>query len=55
MGDIQASYKANGLSAHFEVHIEQGPRLEAENLPVGVVTGVQGIILSSYIRHFLHT
>jgi len=29
--------------ASFELHIEQGPILEAENLPVGVVTGVQGI------------
>ena len=28
---------------HFELHIEQGPILEAEGLPVGVVTGVQGI------------
>ncbi|WP_342642511.1 Zn-dependent hydrolase [Rhodoligotrophos ferricapiens] len=29
--------------ASFEVHIEQGPILEREGLPVGVVTGVQGI------------
>ncbi|NOX52141.1 MAG: Zn-dependent hydrolase [Gammaproteobacteria bacterium] len=26
----------------FELHIEQGPILEAENLEIGVVTGVQG-------------
>ena len=31
------------LGFHFEAHIEQGPILEAEKKPVGVVTGVQGI------------
>jgi len=31
------------LGYHFEAHIEQGPILEAERKPVGVVTGVQGI------------
>lgn len=34
---------ARPLAAAFEVHIEQGPILESENLEVGVVTGVQGI------------
>jgi beta-ureidopropionase / N-carbamoyl-L-amino-acid hydrolase len=28
--------------AYVEAHIEQGPRLEAEQLDVGVVTGIQG-------------
>ncbi|MBY7794304.1 allantoate amidohydrolase [Vibrio fluvialis] len=28
--------------AYLEVHIEQGPVLETENLPVGVVTGIAG-------------
>ena len=31
------------LSAHFELHIEQGPVLEAEDKVIGVVTGVQGM------------
>lgn len=31
------------LSAFFEVHIEQGPKLEAGNKDIGVVTGVQAI------------
>ncbi|MGE0563080.1 MAG: M20 family metallo-hydrolase [Pseudolabrys sp.] len=31
------------LSAFFEVHIEQGPYLEAEGKDIGVVTGVQSI------------
>jgi allantoate deiminase len=28
---------------YLEVHIEQGPQLEAENLPVGVVSAINGI------------
>jgi beta-ureidopropionase / N-carbamoyl-L-amino-acid hydrolase len=31
------------LSAFFELHIEQGPLLEAEGKQIGVVTGVQGL------------
>ncbi len=31
------------LAAHFELHIEQGPILEAEGKTIGIVTGVQGI------------
>ena len=31
------------VGTFFEVHIEQGPILEAEGFPIGVVTGVQGI------------
>jgi N-carbamoyl-L-amino-acid hydrolase len=31
------------LAAHFELHIEQGPVLEAAGLEIGVVSGVQGI------------
>ena len=30
------------LAAMFELHIEQGPVLEAEGMPIGAVTGVQG-------------
>jgi N-carbamoyl-L-amino-acid hydrolase len=37
--------KAGGVKfqAMFELHIEQGPILEAENRMIGVVTGVQGM------------
>jgi N-carbamoyl-L-amino-acid hydrolase len=28
--------------AYVEAHIEQGPRLEAEDLDIGIVTGIQG-------------
>ena len=31
------------LSAFFELHIEQGPILEAESVEIGAVTGVQGM------------
>src|SRR5690606_36748490 len=31
------------LSAFFELHIEQGPLLEAEGKDIGIVTGIQGI------------
>ena len=31
------------LKAAFEVHIEQGPILEQENLQIGVLTGIQGL------------
>jgi N-carbamoyl-L-amino-acid hydrolase len=31
------------LSAFFELHIEQGPILEAEDKQIGIVTGVQGM------------
>jgi N-carbamoyl-L-amino-acid hydrolase len=31
------------LSAFFELHIEQGPILEAEDMAIGIVTGIQGI------------
>jgi N-carbamoyl-L-amino-acid hydrolase len=34
---------AHPLSAFFELHIEQGPILEAENKDIGVVTGVQAM------------
>ena len=31
------------LHAFLELHIEQGPVLEAENRPIGVVTGISGV------------
>ncbi len=34
---------AHKLGAHFELHIEQGPILEAEGKTIGIVTGVQGM------------
>jgi N-carbamoyl-L-amino-acid hydrolase len=34
---------AHPLSGFFELHIEQGPILEAEDKAIGIVTGIQGI------------
>lgn len=31
------------VSAYLELHIEQGPVLEARNVPIGVVTGIVGL------------
>jgi beta-ureidopropionase / N-carbamoyl-L-amino-acid hydrolase len=41
----KGDYKAGAIrfSAMFELHIEQGPILEAEEKMIGVVTGVQGM------------
>jgi acetylornithine deacetylase/succinyl-diaminopimelate desuccinylase-like protein len=41
LGTLPASYRSMPMAAHFELHIEQGPILEAENRRVGIVTGVQ--------------
>ncbi len=37
-----AVYRPDEVIAYIEPHIEQGPVLETENLPVGVVTGITG-------------
>ncbi|KUI61667.1 N-carbamoyl-L-amino acid hydrolase [Cytospora mali] len=41
LGNIPASYRSTPMTAHFELHIEQGPVLEAEKKKIGVVQGVQ--------------
>jgi allantoate deiminase len=42
-GRIGAAARARGeLLAYVELHIEQGPVLEAQNLPVGVVAAITG-------------
>lgn len=38
----EAARKPDELLAYLELHIEQGPRLEREELSVGAVTGIQG-------------
>ena len=39
-----AGYDRDEVAAYVEVHIEQGPVLEAEDLPVGVVTSIAGAV-----------
>ena len=41
-GSCLADSRWNPLSAHFELHIEQGPRLEERGKKIGVVNGIQG-------------
>jgi acetylornithine deacetylase/succinyl-diaminopimelate desuccinylase-like protein len=41
LGPLEASYKANPIGAHFELHIEQGPILESSGGKIGVVDGAQ--------------
>lgn len=38
-----AAARAKPLTAAFEVHIEQGPILEQQNLQIGVLNGIQGL------------
>lgn len=38
----QSPEARHGVAGYCEIHIEQGPVLEAENLPVGVVTAIAG-------------
>ena len=40
--DLPQRALGSGPHAYVEAHIEQGPRLEAECLDIGVVTGIQG-------------
>ncbi|KAK8220504.1 hypothetical protein IWZ01DRAFT_426566 [Phyllosticta capitalensis] len=42
LGTTPASHESMPMAAHFELHIEQGPILEATNQKIGVVQGVQG-------------
>ena len=48
---------AHPLSAFFELHIEQGPILEAETKDIGIVTGVQGMrwYEASFVGQDAHT
>ena len=38
------------IAAYFELHIEQGPVLEHDRIPVGVVTGIRGNVRSHKAR-----
>ena len=40
----EAGHSGDEVAAYVEVHIEQGPVLEAENLPIGVVTSIAGAV-----------
>jgi len=38
----ESEYKEGSIGAFLELHIEQGPILEAKDAPVGIVTGISG-------------
>jgi N-carbamoyl-L-amino-acid hydrolase len=40
----QAHLNPKAIAAFIEVHIEQGPVLEAKGLPIGLVTGIRGCL-----------
>ena len=40
--DRAGSIRRTGVAAFVEAHIEQGPTLEAERLPLGIVTAING-------------
>jgi N-carbamoyl-L-amino-acid hydrolase len=40
----KAARTADDLCAYLELHVEQGGRLEAEKIPIGVVEGIVGIV-----------
>jgi hydantoinase/carbamoylase family amidase len=43
LGETPCDYRENKLESYFELHIEQGPKLEIANSRVGVVTAVQAM------------
>lgn len=43
LGDTPCSYQAMPLTAHLELHIEQGPVLDAADQSLAVVQGIQAI------------
>lgn len=43
LGPYYADYRLNPLSAHLELHIEQGSRLEKSGRKAGIVNCIQGI------------
>ncbi len=42
VGQVPGKLAPDDLRAYFEVHIEQGPVLEADGVPLGVVTAIAG-------------
>jgi len=46
----ESHLKPETIAAFIEVHIEQGPVLETEQLPVGLVTGIRGCLRFAQAR-----
>ena len=43
LSDLERRPLGGPVAAYVEAHIEQGPRLEREGIPIGAVTGIQGL------------
>jgi beta-ureidopropionase / N-carbamoyl-L-amino-acid hydrolase len=43
-----AARRRDAVLGYIELHIEQGPVLEAENLPVGIVTSIAGVTRATF-------
>tara|TARA_A100001037_G_C15148555_1_gene637756 strand:+ start:2537 stop:3832 length:1296 start_codon:yes stop_codon:yes gene_type:complete len=40
---VQTPYlRPDAIAAYYEIHIEQGPAMESEGIPVGIVSGIRG-------------
>ena len=48
----QAHLDPKSIAAFIEVHIEQGPVLEAKGLPIGLVTGIRGCLRHAHAHCF---
>jgi len=46
----ESHLKSADIAAFIELHIEQGPVLEAQQLPVGLVTGIRGCLRYAHAR-----
>lgn len=44
LGDVKNRLNPNAQKAYLELHIEQGPVLEAEHLEIGILEGVVGMV-----------
>lgn len=42
-GALHNAWRPGAIAGYVELHVEQGPVLEREGLPIGVVTGIAGI------------
>lgn len=43
MGALDAAWQKDEMKAYLELHIEQGPVLDLEKIPLGVVEGISGV------------
>jgi N-carbamoyl-L-amino-acid hydrolase len=53
---VTPSWCAHPLHAYLELHIEQGPVLERQGVPLGVVTAIAGIerVLATFVGRADH-